>query len=345
MKAVAFRADGELDAVEVMDLPAPTPGEGEAVVRVRAAALNHLDIWVRKGRPGMESPMPHVLGSDAAGVVEAVGPCVEGVKPGDEVVLNPGISCGRCEFCRRGEQSLCRDFEIVGATRPGTFAEMVAVPAENLYPKPEHLCFVEAAALPLVHLTAWRMLMTRAELKPGETVLIHGIGGGVALAALQIAKVAGAEAIVTSSSDEKLRRAKEVGADRTINYAKADVAQEVKSITQGAGVDVVIDAVGAATFVIDMQVVRRGGRVVLCGVTTGAKARIDLQSLYWNQVSVLGSTMGSHEDFCRLLRAVNVTGLKPVVDFVLPLDHAKEAMRRMEEGEQFGKIVLEISGG
>ena len=344
MKGVTISQHGGPEVVAVQDVPDPKPAAGEVLIEVRAAALNHLDVWVRKGRPGTTLRFPHVLGSDGAGVVAEVGPGVDGVRPGDEVILNPGLSCGRCEFCRRGEQSQCPSFSIVGLGRPGTFAERVAVPAECVYPKPGHLEFTSAAALPLAHLTAWRMLVGRAGLRPGERVLIHGIGGGVALAGLQVAKLIGAEAIVTSSAQEKLNRARSLGADAAINYRiEQDVARKVLDLTGGRGVDVVMDTVGAATWQTDFAAVRRGGRIVLCGVTTGAAAETPLNVLYWNQVTVLGSTMGSHEDFRRMLRAVTAAKLEPVVDSVLPLDRAAEAFARMEAGEQFGKIVLRIA--
>jgi NADPH:quinone reductase-like Zn-dependent oxidoreductase len=270
---------------------------------------------------------------------------VDGVSAGDEVVLNPGLACGTCEYCRRGEQSECASFGLIGLSRPGTFAEKVVVPARCLGPKPEHLSFEEAAAFPLAHVTAWRMLMTRAALVPGETVLIHGIGGGVAIAALQIAKVMQARTIVTSSSDEKLKRAKKLGAHETINYRKTDdVAQKVKKLTGGRGVDISFDAVGAATVPVDVAAVRRGGRIVICGVTTGAEANVNLQAVYWNQISLIGSTMGSDEDFRNLVNTVTSSKLKPVVDSVHPLDDAQKALRRMADGKQFGKIVLKVSG-
>ncbi len=343
MKAVTIQEHGGLDCVRVEKITRPRAAHNEVILEVRAAALNHLDIWVRGGRPGLSIEMPHILGSDAAGVVAELGPGVEGVRVGDEVLLNPGLSCGFCEFCNRGEQSECLTFGIVGMTRPGTFAERVAVPAANLHPKPSHLNFREAAALPLAYVTAWRMLMTRAKLRPGESILIHGIGGGVALAALQLAKLVSAEVIVTSSSDEKLARAKELGADHTINYnTTRDVAAHVREVTSGRGVDVAFDTVGAATWRIDFSAVRRGGRIVLCGVTSGASAQTNLQKLYWNQLAILASTMGSHEDFRQMLRAIRIARLKPVIDSVEPLDRCKEAMARMEEGDQFGKIVLSV---
>ena len=344
MKAAVIHEHGGLDRVRVEEVPEPKAGEGEVVLEVRSAALNHLDIWVRKGRPGLALKMPHVLGSDAAGVVVELGPSTHGVSIGDEVILNPGLSCGCCENCRRGQQSECTSFSIVGASRPGTFAEKVAVPFCNVFPKPAHLNFDEAAALPLAYQTAWRMLMTRAGLKPGETVLIHGIGGGVALAALQLAKLTGAEVIVTSSSDGKLSMAAGLGADHTVNYKSVDnLAGVVKDITKGRGVDVVIDAIGAGTWETNFNLVRRGGRIVLCGITTGAQAKTNLQALYWNQLTIMGSTMGSHEDVRLMIRAVATAGLKPVIDSVQPLENAADAMGRMEAGEQFGKIVLKIS--
>jgi NADPH:quinone reductase-like Zn-dependent oxidoreductase len=345
MKAAVIREHGGLDRVRVEDVLEPKVGEGEIVLEVRSAALNHLDIWVRKGRLGLQLEMPHVLGSDAAGVIVELGPGTHGVNVGDEVVLNPGLSCGCCESCRRGQQSECLSFSIVGTSRPGTFAEKVAVPFYNVLPKPAHLNFDEAAALPLAYQTAWRMLMTRARVKPGETILVHGIGGGVALAALQLAKLIGAEVIVTSSSDEKLSRVAALGADHTLNYKSLDnVATAVKNVTAGRGVDVVIDSVGAGTWETNFHLVRRGGRIVLCGVTSGAQVQTNLQSLYWNQLTIMGSTMGSDEDFRQMLKAVAVSGLKPVIDSVRPLKEVADAMGRMETGQQFGKVVLRISG-
>jgi NADPH:quinone reductase-like Zn-dependent oxidoreductase len=344
MKAAVIREHGGVDRLRVEEVPEPKAAEDEVVLKVHSAGLNHLDIWVRKGRGGLKLPKPHILGSDAAGVVIAAGAKVRGVTVGDEVVVNPGLSCGSCEYCNRGEQSECVSFGIVGLSRPGTFAEQVAVPARNVSAKPSHMSFNEAGAFALAYVTAWRMLMTRAQLKPGHTVLIHGIGGGVALCALQLAKLAGAEAIVTSSSDEKLDRAGQIGADHKINYRTVDdVARCVKDATSGTGVDIVIDTVGAATWPIDFSAVRRGGKVVLCGVTSDAEAATNLRMLYWNQLTIMGSTMGSDEDFRQMLRAVTTAKLKPVIDSVSPLKNITDAMGRMEAAEQFGKIVLEVS--
>jgi len=343
MKAAVIHEHGELDCVRVEEVAGPKPGRGEVILKVKSAGLNHLDIWVRKGRPGLKLAFPHILGCDAAGVVTGVGADVASVSVGDQVVLNPGLSCGSCEYCNRGEQSECLSFDIMGMNRQGTFAEYVAVPARNVHPKPAYMDFDQAGTFVLSCMTAWRMLMTRAQLRPGETVLLHGIGGGVALCALQLAKLAGACVIVTSSSDNKLARASQIGADHTINYKAEDVAVRVKDFTSGRGVDVVIDTVGAATWPIDFSAVRRGGKIVLCGITTGAKAETNLQALYWNQLTVMGSTMGSDEDFRQMLQAVTIAKLKPVIDSVEPLENVREAMGKMETGEQFGKIALRIS--
>jgi NADPH:quinone reductase-like Zn-dependent oxidoreductase len=343
MKAVIIQEHGGPDKLRIEEIPDPEYSEDEVVIKVHSAGLNHLDIWVRKGRGNLNLPKPHILGSDAAGVVVAAGANVTNVNAGDEVIINPGLSCGCCEYCNRGQQSECISFGIVGFSRPGTFAELLTMPSRNVWPKPSHMSFNEAGAFVLSHLTAWRMLIARAQLKPGQTVLIHGIGGGVALSVLQLAKLAGAEVIVTSSSDEKLERAAQIGADHTINYQRVDdVAQQVKDITSGRGVDIIIDTVGAATWPIDFSAVRRGGKIVLCGVTSDAQAVTDLRALYWNQLTILGSTMGSEEDLHQMLRAVTKAKLKPVIDSTAKLENIKDATGRMETGEQFGKIVIEV---
>jgi NADPH:quinone reductase-like Zn-dependent oxidoreductase len=342
MQAAVIRRHGGPEVVGVEDVPAPTAGPGEVVIEVKAAALNHLDLWVAKGGRA-ELPMPHILGSDAAGVIVEVGRGAHGLVVGQPVMVNCGLSCGHCEFCLRGEQSQCADFGIVGLNRPGTFAQRLAVPAANVAGKPEHLDWAEAAALSLAHLTAWRMVFNRGQLRPGETVLIHGIGGGVALAALQWAKFIQSQAIVTSSSPEKLGRAKLLGADAGINYRQTpDVAAEVRKLTAQRGVDLVIDTVGAATLQASLHAARRGGRIVTCGVTTGPQAAADLRAIYWNQLSLLGSTLGSHEDYRRMVRAVSDGKLEPVLDCTMPLAQARAALERMAAGEQFGKIVLRL---
>jgi NADPH:quinone reductase-like Zn-dependent oxidoreductase len=343
MKAVVIREHGEPEKVKIEHVPDPEPKPDEVVVQVHAAGLNHLDIWVRRGRPGVKMPMPHVLGSDGAGTICMVGSSVQGSKLSGKVIINPSLSCGWCEACRLGEQSECALFGIVGLSCPGTFAEKVAVPSRNVMRKPPHLTWDEAGALVLSHLTAWRMVMTKGQVRAGQMVLIHGIGGGVALAALQFAKLAGAEVIATSSSQEKLHIVKQIGADYVINYKETTaIAECVRDITAGRGVDLVVDTVGAATWPVDFAVVRRGGKIVLCGVTSGAVAETDLRSLYWNQVTVLGSTMGCDADLAAMLRAVEAAKMKPVMDRVMSLEDAPQAMQRMETGEQFGKIVLRI---
>ncbi len=321
--------------------PPPEPGPGEVRVGVRCAALNHLDLFVVHGMPGVPISLPHVPGADGAGVVEALGPGVDTVAVGDEVVFDPGISCGTCELCHRGEQSLCVRFGVLGEHRNGTFAEAVVVQAASLAPRPPHLSWEEAAALPLAHLTAWRMLFTRGRLRAGECVLIHGVGGGVALACLQLAHLAGARVLVTSRSPEKLRRAAELGADETIP-AGDDVAREVRRLTGRRGVDVVVDSVGAATWAQSLKAAAKGGRIVTCGATTGPNPAEEIRLIFWNHLSILGSTMGSREDFRSLMAAVGQHRLRPVVDSVMPLADGREALARMERGEQFGKIVLAV---
>ncbi len=344
MKAAVIHQHGGPECVKVEEVPEPKPLKGEIVLQVKSCGLNHLDIWVRKDGRGGAVSRPHILGSDAAGTVAEVGKDVLGVKTGDEAILNPGLSCGHCENCRRGENSQCEFFGIIGMNRPGTFAEQVVVPARNVYPKPAHMSFDEAGAFVLSCLTAWRMLITKGELKPGQMVLIHGTGGGVALYALQLAKMAGAGVIVTSSSDEKLSKARQMGANYGINYKTDNVAERVRDITAGQGVDIVIDTVGTSTWETDFSAVRRGGKIILCGVTSGHKAETNLQALYWRQLTVMGSTMGSEGELRQMLKAVNAAKLKPVIDSVRPLDEVREAMSRMEEGGQFGKIVLKVSG-
>lgn len=345
MKAACIRSYGDVSVLNYEDIPNPAPGRGEIAIDVKAAALNHLDIWIRKGRPGLKHVFPHVLGSDASGIVAELGEGVTNVAVGDAVILNPGVNPVEDEYTLRGEHSISTSYGIMGQARSGTFAQRIVAPAVCAYPKPAHLTFEQAAALPLAHLTAWRMLMSRAQLKPGETVLIHGIGGGVAIAALQFARLASAECIVTSSSDAKLARAKELGACHTINYRSTpDVAAAVRELTQGRGVDVIIDSVGAGTWPINFAAARKGGRIVHCGATSGMEATVNMAALYWSQLTIMGSTIGSHEEFRQMLQAVKASGLVPVIDQTFPLAEARAAQARMEAGDQFGKIVLSPMG-
>lgn len=341
MQAVVINKFGDVDTLELRDVAEPSAGPGEVVLEVRTAALNHLDVWIRKGMKE-QLPLPWTPGSDAAGVVTEVGHGVTGQEVGREVVLNAGLDRLDPAPTPAGEPR--RTEGIIGLSRPGTFAERLAVPAWCVHPKPGHLDWSEAAALPLDHLTAWRMVFSRARLQPGETVLIHGIGGGAALAALQWTVLAGGRAIVTSSSDEKLHRARELGAAEGIDYRRTeDVAAAVLDATAGRGVDVAIDSVGAATWAINFQAVRPGGRIVHCGVTSGAETTVSIQQLYWKQLSVLGSTMGSQEEFADMLRAVEARQLRPVIDSTFPLAKVRQATARMEAGEQFGKIVMMVA--
>jgi len=342
MKAAFFREHGGLEKIEYGELPDPVPGPGRVRVRVKAGALNHLDIFVRNGIPGIPVALPHVMGSDGAGVVESVGPGVTLVKPGDEVVLNPGVNCGECEFCRKGEHSLCVTFQLLGEHVAGTFAEYVVAPAVNAYPRPAALSWEEAAAFPLAFLTAWRMLVTKARVKFGESMLIIGIGGGVAVAALQIAKLLGLSVYVTSGSGEKLARAKALGADGGIDHAKSDFAREIRKITGKRGVDVVLDSVGKATWKQSIAAAARGGRLITCGATTGPDPETDLGRIFWNQLTVYGSTMGTHAEFAEMLRIFRDGKVRPVVDAVFPLSQAREAERHLEEKKQFGKVVLRV---
>jgi NADPH:quinone reductase-like Zn-dependent oxidoreductase len=344
MLAVTIRAHGGPEQILIDDVPRPAaPGPRDVVVALKATALNHLDLFVLQGLPGVPPAFPHVMGADGAGVVEAVGADVSAVRPGDRVVLNPGVSCGDCEYCRAGEHSLCTTFRLLGEHLPGTFAEAIRVPEANVEVIPAHVSWAEAAAFPLTFLTAWRMVVTRAAVRPGETVLIWGIGGGVALAALAIAKQRGARVIATSSSDAKLERARALGADHTVNHAAVDVVRAVRDLTARRGADVVIETAGEATWDRSLRALARGGRLVTCGATTGPTVGLDVRRLFWNQYSVLGSTMGNRAEFREVVGLLAGGALRPVVDAVMPVREARAAFERMASGHQFGKLVLDIA--
>ena len=312
------------------DVPDPVPGPGEVLLRVRASALNHLDLWIRKGLPSV--PKPRILGADGAGVVEALGAGVTGFEPGDRVVLNPGVEVGDGTI------------HVIGEHANGTNAELIAVPATNLYPIPGGLSFEEAAAFPLVFETAYRMLVTRARLQEGEWVLLWGIGGGVSTAALAIVRALGGRTVVTSSSDEKLARARELGADVTVNHVDGDVKAAVKDATDGRGADVVVEHVGEATWRTSLDVAARGGRITVCGATTGPNPPAALHRVWWKQLTILGSTMGTKADFEGAYELIAAGRARPVVDEVLPLTEIRAAHERLESGEQLGKVVLRIPG-
>jgi len=343
MKGWVVRQHGGPEALEWADLPTPEPGDGEVRVRVRACALNRLDLWVREGVPGHAFPLPLVPGSEIAGIVDAIGRSVEGIEPGSATLVAPGVSCGSCTRCAADEDMLCRHYGILGEHRNGGYAESVVVPARNILPMPTRLAFAEAAALPLVFLTAWHMLRTRAALQPGEDVLIHAAGSGVSSAGIQIARLAGAERIITTAgSDTKLEKALELGATHAINYRAEDFAAAVRGITGRKGVDVVFDHVGGETFEQSLELLGWGGRLVLCGSTTAPNADVNLRRLFFKNQAILGSTMGSLSELRQLLEFVETGDLEPVVDRTLPLKEAVQAQAALENRELFGKIVLTI---
>ena len=340
MKALHFSRHGELDVVQYGDVPDPVLQAGQVLVKVRACAINHLDIWVRRGWPGLNLAMPHWCGADVAGEVAQLGEGVAGWRSGQKVVVDPGVSTREDEFTRRGEPSVSPGYHILGEQVSGGAAEYLAVPASNLLPMPENLDFPEAAAPLLVSLAAWRMLIHRAELRAGETVLVVGAGGGVNSMAIQIAKLAGARVCVVCGNEEKANRAKELGADVVVDRSRGDWVKEVYRLTNKRGVDVVVDNVGKATLAGSMQAVARGGRIVIIGNTSGPQAEIDIRYIFGKQISLIGSTMGSHQDFRDVTSLLWAGKLRPVIDRVLPLSQGIEAYRIMERGEQFGKIVL-----
>jgi NADPH:quinone reductase-like Zn-dependent oxidoreductase len=345
MKAIAITGQGGIEKVQYMDVEQPKVGPREVLIETRAVALNHLDIFIRNNLDSLKLAPPHILGADGAGVVSEVGSEVRTIKVGDRVLINPGLNCGVCEFCQAGEQSLCVHFGIMGETCPGTFAEYFKVPQDNVHPVPEGFSWEEAAAFPLVFVTAWRMLISKAAIKPGEDILILGIGGGVSTAVLQIVKAIGLRAFVTSSSDDKLQQAKTLGADAGINYKTQDFAREIRNLTHRRGVDVVVDSVGGDSYAKSLASLVKGGRLVTCGATAGPRPQTDLARIFWNQLSVFGSTMGNMREFAAMLNFVGKRGVKPVIDQVFPLADGAHALARMEEGKQFGKIVLKVGDG
>lgn len=346
MQAVVIRAHGGLERLVLEERPLPEPGPGQVRVRVGAAGLNHLDTWVRRGVPGHTFPLPIVPGCDGAGVIDAVGPGVVARKAGERVVLAPGVTSGPDAETARGADHLSPTYGILGETRDGTCAEAVVVDQQNALPLPAHVDLVTAAAFPLVYLTAYGMLARRARLEAGETVLIHAAGSGVSTAAIQLAHLMGARLVITTtSSPAKAERARHLGADHVLDYQRPDWSREVKRLTGGRGVDVVVDHLGRATFEGSLRVLVKGGRFVTCGATTGPSAEIPLNLVFFKSISVLGSTMGSLGDVHRLLDLVAAGRLKPVVDSVLPLAQVAEAHRRLEAREVFGKLVLRVAGG
>ena len=342
MHAVVIHRHGTLNELRFEEIDRPQVNPGQVLVRARAVALNRLDLFVLDGIPGVQLKMPHVMGSDGAGIVEEVGKGVGRLQPGDEVMLNPGLSCGQCEFCVQGEHSLCTRFGLMGEHTGGTFSQYFQAPETNFEKIPSGVSFEEAAAFSLVTQTAWRMLKTRARLRAGEDVFIHGIGGGVASAALQIAVLSGARTLVSSASESKLEQARKLGAEHCFNYTTTDVAKEVYELTGKRGVDVVLEGPGSATWLQSLRMVRKGGRIVTCGATTGPNPQTELRLIFWKQIEILGSSMSSRREYQEIIALLSRGKLKPVIDRVFPLNQAKDALKHLESQSQFGKVVLRV---
>ena len=345
MRAALFRAHGGPEVMEVAEVAVPTPGPGEVQVRVKAVALNHIDLWMRRGLPSMKIALPHISGGDACGVVSAVGAGVRGVAEGERVILNPGMSCGRCRECLGGRDNLCAEFRMLGEHTDGAMAEHVVVPAANLVKTPPgaaRFSDVELAAVPITFITVWHMLVDNARVRPGETVLVLGAGSGVGVAAIQIAKLFGARVIAAASTPRKLERARALGADDTIDYAAEELVAAVKRLTDRRGADVVVEHTGAATFPKSVVACARGGRIVTCGATDGFEAPLNLRHVFWRHLSIMGSTLASKACLFEVVDRIAAGQLRPVVDRALPLAEIQAAHRALEAREAFGKIVLVI---
>jgi len=340
MKAVVIAAHGGPEALQIHERPDPEPGPGEVRVRIHAIALNHLDIWVRAGVPGVKYPLPIIPGCDGSGTIDKLGPGVTHLQTGSPVVLAPGLSCGVCDQCSRGDDHLCRYYGILGEHRDGTCADYVIVPKANVLPKPENLSFEEGAAIPLPFLTAWHMVVVRANVQPGETVLVHAAGSSVSTAAIQIAAFRGARVIATAGSDEKLARAAELGVESGINYTTHDFAEEVRRLTGKRGVDVIVDHIGQDTWAKNIQSLAKGGRLVICGNTSGREGITSLPHVFFKSLSLLGSTMGSRGELFDILRMAEREELFPVIHQVLPLGQIAEGHRLLESRTVFGRVVL-----
>jgi NADPH:quinone reductase-like Zn-dependent oxidoreductase len=339
MKAVRFHRHGGTDVLQYEDAPDPEPATGEVLVRVRACALNHLDLWERRGIERVRIPLPHISGSDVAGEVEAA-PGGE-VPVGRRVMLQPGLSCGRCAACLSGDDNFCVDYDVLGYRSDGGYAQLVKVPTRNIVPIPDSIAFIDAAAFPLTFLTAWHMLVTRAKLRPGDDVLVLAAGSGVGQAAVQIACLNGARVFATAGSSEKLKQARSLGACEVINHHTQDFSEEIRRLTHKRGVDIVVEHIGQATWDRSIRSLARGGRLVTCGATSGAAGKIDLVMLFARQLSLLGSYMGTKAELLHVAQFFFAGRLKPVIDRTFPLADAARAQDRLERAEQFGKIVLE----
>jgi NADPH:quinone reductase-like Zn-dependent oxidoreductase len=340
MKSVRVHEHGSVDKLRYEDIGVPKIKPDEVLVNIKAASINHMDLWVRKGLPNVRFPLPIILGCDAAGVVAEVGSLVEGWTPGDHVVISPGTSCGICDECLSGRDNYCRQYAILGEHRNGVDAEYIPVPAWNLVPLPKNLSFEEAAAIPLVFLTAWQMLVEKAKVQPGEDVLIMSAGSGVGSAGIQIAKLLGARVIATASTDEKLLKAKSLGADDVVNYRTSDIFLTIRSLTVKKGVDVVFEHIGGDTWRQGVLCLAKGGRLVTCGATSGYEVVTDLRYVFYKQLQILGSTMGSKGNLFKILKLIELGKLRPVIDRVMPMKDVAEAHTYLEQRKAFGKIVL-----
>lgn len=340
MKAVRFHEHGGAEVLRYEEVEVPTPSAGEVLVKVSACALNHLDIWIRNGIPAYKIPMPHISGCDVSGWVEEIGAGVAGLKKGQRVVLSPGVSCGQCEWCKSGNDNLCADYKIYGAGTQGGYAQYCVARSTDCLPLPVEIGDEEAAAFPLTFLTAWHMLMTRARLKSGETVLVMSAGSGVGSAAIQIARLAGAQVLATASTEEKVDHARSMGAAHVIQHGRERVRDRVKEITSGRGVDVVFEHVGGDTLVDSLASLAKNGRVVTCGATSGGTAPLDIRFFYMRQLSLLGSFMGTRQELEQIIPLIRDRKLRPVIDRTFPLSEAKTAQRWMEDRRNFGKILL-----
>lgn len=343
MRAILLEQHGSADNLRyVTDHPTPEPGAGEVRIRVHAAALNRLDVWVRNGWPGIKLPLPHIPGADAAGEIDALGADVTGWQVGDRVCIDPSLSCGQCEFCRSGRENLCNSFKIKGEDTTGTYAEYITISARNLLKLPDHISFAQGAAAPLVFLTAWHSLITRGNLRAGESVLIVGAGGGVNSVSIQIAKLAGAKVYVVASNAQKAAHAKQLGVDEVIDRSAEDWSKAVFTRTGRRGVDVVVDNVGKDTLFGSIRSVCKGGRILTVGNTSGPLAEVDLRYIFRKHISIIGSTMAPHSDFVTVMQLIFEGKLTPIISATYPLEQAAEAQRLMEAGDVFGKIVLTV---
>jgi len=339
--AVRVHEHGGPEVLKMEEIDIPEIGPNDVLVEIKAVGMNHMDLWMRQGIPGFKIPLPLILGCDTSGVVKEVGSAVEHVKPGMEYVLSPATSCGVCEHCVAGRQNLCKDYKIFGESRDGGYTNYQVYPAINILPKPENLSFEEAAAMPLVFLTAWQMLVTKGKVKAGDFVVIHAAGSGVGSAGIQIAKMHHAIVIATAGSDEKLEKARELGADFTLNYSKnPEWWKEIRKITAKKGADIVFEHIGESTFEGSLNCLAKGGKIVVCGATSGYDVKIDLRKVFFKNVEILGSTMANFSTVIEILKLAKMGILKPVIDRIMPLSEAIEAHKIMENRAQFGKIIL-----